>query len=44
MGAFYLSELAGRTSQLAIEMGFFQRVFLKNYLLCAYYLGLDSFD
>ena len=40
-GAFHLSELAGRTSQLANEMGFFQRVLLKNHLLRAYYLGFD---
>ena len=40
-GAFHLSELAGRTSLLANEMGFFQRVLLKNHLLCAYYLGFD---
>ena len=40
-GAFHLSELAGRTSQLANEMGFLQRVLLKNHLLHAYYLGFD---
>ena len=40
-GTFHLSELASRTSQLASEMGFFQRVLLKNHLLRAYYLGFD---
>ena len=35
------TELAGRNSQLANEMGFFQRVLLKNHLLCAYCLGFD---
>ena len=29
------------TSQLATEIGFFQRVLLKNHLLRAYYLGFD---
>ena len=29
------------TSQLATEIGFFQRVLLKNHLLHAYYLGFD---
>ena len=40
-GTFHLSELASWTSQLASEMGFFQRVLLKNHLLHAYYLGFD---
>ena len=40
-GTFHLSELASRTSQLASEMGFFQRVLLKNHPLRAYYLGFD---
>ena len=40
-GAFHLSELACRTSQLANETGFFQRVFLKNHLLRSHYLGFD---
>ena len=35
------TELAGRNSQLANEMGFFQRVLLKNHLLRAYCLGFD---
>ena len=38
---FHLSELAGRTSQLANEIDFFQKVLLKNHLLQAYYLGFD---
>ena len=40
-GTFHLSELTSWTSQLASEMGFFQRVLLKNHLLRAYYLGFD---
>ena len=35
------TELAGRNSQLANEMGFFQRVLFKNHLLRAYCLGFD---
>ena len=32
-----MSELAGRTSQLANESGFFQKYLPKNHPLCAYY-------
>ena len=35
------TELAGRNSQLANEMGFFQRVLLKNHLLRAYCSRFD---
>ena len=38
---FPLSELAGRASQLANEIDFFQKVLLKNHLLHAYFLGFD---
>ena len=38
-GAFHLLELAGRTSQLASEIGFSQECLLKNYPLRVYYLG-----
>ena len=40
-GAFNLWELAGRTSQLANEIGFFHGFLLKNHLLRAYYLEFD---
>ena len=44
-GAFYLSELAGRTiarlGGLIIKYAFFHEFLLNNHFLGAYYLGFD---
>ena len=45
-GAFQKSELgpagpSGQTGHLGNEIAFFQEVWLKNHLLCAYHLGFD---
>ena len=48
-GAFHLSELAGRTSQLENEIGFFQSILLKKpspscILFRIWLIWLDSYD